>query len=306
MFKQDGYIWLTIEDFERAGYKPESVLKSISRKRKSWASVVTQGSGEDLLLRYDTLSKRHQSLFKDALNALESGIKDEREALIVEFIQAQRPVFDVEEEQRVGIPAARRAAWLRWLAGFDARTLGLNKTDLYRLFVKAVGDKLEINSVPSLLRLLHRYKAEGVEALVDKRKKISKYNAKKLDEKHKQLLEYLLRGAAQKPTAHDVFELYNEFLAGRLSVVKRDTGEIIEAEGYRSLSYMTICRWYMSPRVQRLFAVLYEDGTRLGAHLPQVRRRRPPAVRWIRAICLKPNSCATPANTASWRTTRYG
>lgn len=277
MFKQDGYIWLTIEDFERAGISFSTITSNISKKRKSWASVVTTGYGREMLLRYDTLSKRHQSLFKEALNALENDIKDEREALIVEFIQAQRPAFDPEEQRRAGIPAARRAAWLRWLAGFDARTLGLNKTDLYRLFVKAVGDKLDIGSVPTLMRLMRRYKAEGVDALVDKRKKISKYNAKKLDEKHRQLLEYLLRGAAHKPTAHDVFELYNEFLAGRLSVVKRDTGEIIEAEGYHSLSYATVYRWYMSPRVQRLYSLLYEDNTRLGVHLPQVRRRRPTA-----------------------------
>lgn len=68
----------------------------------------------------------------------------------------------------------------------------------------------------------------------------SKRNALKRDDKTNQLLRNLFAGRTHKPSATEVANEYEAFLAGYLDIINKDTGELYNPKGYKSISARTI------------------------------------------------------------------
>lgn len=96
------------------------------------------------------------------------------------------------------------------------------------------------SSLKRFKQQLNAFKTDSYYGIIKDPEGKSKRNALKRDEKTNQLLRNLFAGQDHKPSATEVANQYEAFLAGYLDVINKETGELYDPKTYKSISSRTI------------------------------------------------------------------
>ncbi len=272
-------IWLEVGDWEAVGYKLHTIIDSIGKERKSWRSITTTGKGREMLFRYDTLSEKHKALFAEAVKRFlaEQEAEQAEEAMqglcerVLACVQVRpqdilyfREKGFVAEKIQKATLYARRAAWLRFLAGTTSREVRKSFAPLQNKeeFLAYCLPLLHADGCfgfrnPNLQYLkirLVQWNKHGINSCIDGRN--GKQNALKITNSTEKLLISILE-TLEKPTAMMVWEVYDEFVAGRLPLTNTETGEVYNREFFPAISYGKVQQLVSKPINEALYAMVH-------------------------------------------------
>ncbi len=294
----EGKIWLEVADWEMAGVKYSTVQANLSSNRKSWQSIITQGKGRETLFLYESLNPKHKVLFEKAVKqflaeqeAIEAkqAIQSLTEKILAcvqirpqDILYFQERGFVAEKIQKSTL-YARRAAWLRFLAEITPKEIKTNFAPLrskeeflsYCLpLIHAENCFYFRNPNLQYLKIrLVQWNKYGLESCIDARN--GKQNALKIKENTEKLLLSLIT-SIKKPTLQEVYEIYSEFLQGKIQLTCTETGEIYNPAEYTPIAYSTLHAF--ASRLQNKAVYTLAHGTKLSyrtAHDFYAKRKRP-------------------------------
>lgn len=230
------------------------------------------GKGNRLLIDYDSLPKRYQEQLKDP------RIPDH---FLLPYYQVDRETTDYyhnfkypdgtyllpETIEQLIVDASVLKTILRVEAKrtheritLNGSLRGINKTLFEDLYLKDSNDKdfndhlFQNYGVKHTLNTTYKhfskqlkaFKAHSYYGIIKDPEGNSKSNAKKRNERVDQLLRNLFAGRKTKPTATEVANEYEAFLAGYIDIVNVKTGEVYNPAEYSKIGHRTITRFLAS------------------------------------------------------------
>ena len=293
-------IWLEVSDWESIGMEFNTLKSCISQRLKTWACINIIGKGREALFEYDSLSDKHKALFVERVQRFlqEQEVKKantELESLKVKILDCvqTRPQDILAFQNEFGFTAekthkaslyARRAAWLRFLAETNTKTIKAKFAPLKSkaeflnfclpiLHAENCFEFRKANLQYLKIRLV-RWNKEGLQSCIDARN--GKQNALKVTESVEGVLLGLLT-SIKKPTVRGgLHETYSSFLSGELRLTNTETGEIYNPADFRKISYATLHSKASELQNKALYTL--EHGTDLSfrtAHDFYAKRKRP-------------------------------
>ncbi|GAB4129513.1 MAG: hypothetical protein Fur0027_14340 [Raineya sp.] len=295
----DNQIWLEVSDWEAVGVKYNTLKTRVSEARKAWACVITQGKGREMLFLYESLGPKHKALFAKAARKFlqEQEAKQanaELESLkekILACVQT-RPQDILVFQDKFGFAAekthkaslyARRAAWLRFLAETNTKTIKTkfaplkNKAEFLNFCLPILhAENCFGFRNPNLQYLkirLVNWNKHGLNSCIDARS--GKQNALKVSESVEGILLGLLT-SIKKPTIQELYEVYLSFLSGEVRLTNTETGEVYNPANFPRIGYITLYNIVSKLQNKALYTALH--GTELSyraAYDFYAKRKRP-------------------------------
>jgi len=238
----------------------EALKKAIKRyegKAYGIQKLQSGGGGHILLVDFNSLEQKHQDVIGDPRKVdhiLERFYKVDAQA--VKFYAKHQfdddTYLDIEYQERYVINASMLNACI---ALRDARTIeriskGGSKVGIMTsiaLDAQSFNQTLKVkhNATHNLPESEKRFKEalkafeqNGYAALISKHHKNDR--SRKVTDHTLDLLKSLFSDENKKPTATQVYRLYNSFIAGYMDVVNHNTGECFNPKDFKSLSDATV------------------------------------------------------------------
>jgi hypothetical protein len=222
------------------------------------------GNGRELLVKFDTLSKRDQEAIGDPRkdkHPLEQFYKVEKE-IVDYYNDYQYPdgsYLIPETVEQLIINASVLRAIVRLEAAREgeriakggslrgiANTLYVDAHAFNAELAKEKYGRVQHNLNTHLRRFkqqLNAFKEDSYYTLIKDPEGKTKNNALKRDDRVNKLLNDLFAGRSHKPNATEVAREYEAFLAGYIDVIHNDTGEVYNASEYKAIGNRTITNY---------------------------------------------------------------